>query len=633
MEREEIQSDPALHQKLTKQLDYAMMHTSEATTARKLVFTSYLGASIKNAAQNLLQLPLNAIPEAMHQGAGFHAYTDLLEAGRLSLKWVKEGTTGNKDFDVLMKQAETDGSVIPSLVDAYAPASGDIQNALDTITRQGKGNSWVGQQVGTQLSKFGQNFNNLMRSLSVSSEAVNRRASFFMSLLNSQRKGQKDLRAMYNDAKQFTDFSNFVGSKANRPGYQVSLGQSPWAHSAVLAATAMQSFFFNHVSQIAAYARQASKGDKQAKVALAAGVGHLAVFGGILGLVGASTMEQLLEEVSTWMGHPVSVRKTFRKEVINAMKETFNWDDSSGGRLADTALYGLPAAVGIDTGGSVGLGDPILQYRAGEDISALDLAGPAGSLLQRTGETVGQVKSAFETGNWEGAARQVPFKAWNHLVKIYDAITASDYKTQQGMPLVQNLDGSSSMAVALGFTPRQVTIQRDMQTQVRKGELLRSDELLKANTEIARLLVSAKQSGDPEAIASAQETFEEYVNSTANTANRESMVSSISQIMQRMTRPVTRAPSATGQQGFQEAEETYPEAEVHYADRLPAVFDELEIAQLLDQPDVLVKKLSGLKQAVQHSALTDSLIQEGYYPAQASALSSRNIESLLRTNQ
>jgi hypothetical protein len=254
-------------------------------------------------------------------------------------------------------------------------------------------------------------------------------------------------------------------------------------------------------------------------------------------------------------------------------------------------------------------------------------------LLQRTGETVGQVKSAFETGNWEGAARQVPFKAWNHLVKIYDAITASDYKTQQGMPLVQNLDGSSSMAVALGFTPRQVTIQRDMQTQVRKGELLRSDELLKANTEIARLLVSAKQSGDPEAIASAQETFEEYVNSTANTANRESMVSSISQIMQRMTRPVTRAPSATGQQGFQEAEETYPEAEVHYADRLPAVFDELEIAQLLDQPDVLVKKLSGLKQAVQHSALTDSLIQEGYYPAQASALSSRNIESLLRTNQ
>ncbi len=623
MERPEIQADPALLQRLQTQAEYALSRTSEAPRTRKFIFYSYLGLSIKNALQNFLQLPMNAVPESLASGNGFRSYTDMLQAGALAAKWIKSGTTGDKTFDVLLKQAEADGNVIPNLIDAYAPSSTEIQGALDSIDRQGKGMSFVGQKVDKARTDFMVGFDKVMRSMSVASEGVNRRTSFLMSLLASKRKGVTDLKEMYNTAKQFTDYSNFVGSKANRPGFQVSLGKT-FAHAPLLAATAMQSFFFNHVSQLYAFAKLAAKGDRNAAKGLAAGLGHLVIFGGIFGFVGASTAEQLLEEITDYFGDPVQLKPAMRKQIVNGMKETFNWSEEAGGRLADTAIGGLPALLGIDTGGSVGLGDPLLQFRAGEDVTALDLAGPGGSLVQRYGQTaVSAAKGDFGT-----AARQVPFKALNHAIKVYDAIFDGDYKSQKGAPVVQSLDGGASVATLLGFTPRQVSINRDFQNQIRKNERRNSEDYQSAVTKIARLLENFQQSGNEEDRLEAVKAFNEYVEKTAGTQDRDSMIKSIVQAQTRLRSPTTYPPSLKGQASFDEARATYPEAAVRFAPQLPEFFSEIESAQALEQTDVAVKKLSTAQQAVQRKALYDSLIEAGLSPARASALSTGNTEML-----
>ncbi len=621
--RPEVQADPKLLTRMQTEMEYVLGRTSEWSNARKFIFYSYLGASIKNALQNFLQLPLNAIPEAFAKGAGMHAYTDMLKAGALSVRWLKDGTTGNKTFDVLLKQAETDGSVIPNLVEAYAPSSYDVQGALDSINRQKNGFSWIGQKVDRSKTQFMQGVDRFMRSTSVASEGVNRRISFLMSLLDSQRKQVKDPRAMYNSAKDFTDYANFIGDKANRPGFQVKSGNH-WIHGPLLAATAMQSFVFNHVSQLYAYTKQAFKGDRNAQKAAIAAYGHLLLFSGVLGMVGASTIEQLLEEATGF-----SFKNALRKKVIEGSTEMFDISEEAGGRLADAITTGLPTALGIDAGGSIGLGDPLLQYRAGEDITALDLTGPGGSLVQRYADTV---KSAA-AGDWGTAARKVPLKAWNHIVKVYDAVSDGDYKTQQGMPLVQNLDGSASIATALGFTPRQVSIQRDLQQLRRKNALKSSDEYREATTQIARLLSEFEQTGDQSKLIQANDLFKEYNDSTGGTQDRSSMVQSVAQVQERFRQPTTEAPSMKEQASFDQSRKVFPEAKVHYAEQLPALFDELKTAQLLGQTDVLAKRLGSLDVAVQRRALYDSLIAAGFDPAQASALASENSENLIRSQK
>lgn len=611
--REEIQSDPNLLTRMRQELEYTLGHTTEWSAARKWIFYSYLGASIKNAFQNFLQVPLNALPEAVSRGAGLHAYTDMLKAYAMSAKWMREGSLGDAQFDVLMKQAEADGSVIPSLVDAYAPSGNDIQTALDAINKRNSGFSQLGAKANKTASDFMVGFDKFMRSTSVGSEAVNRRVSFIMSLLDSKRKGVKDPKTMYNIARDFTDFSNFVGDKANRPGYQVKLGGT-WAHGPLLAATALQTFMLNHISQLYAYNKKAQSGDKNAARARNLGLAHLMVFAGVLGLPLASTLEQLAEDETGF-----SFRNWARKN-LGDVRELFGVSEEASGRFADAVLTGLPTALGLDTGGSVGLGDPMLQYRAGEDITALDLLGPGGSLVQRSGETLSEVAK----GNWNTAARKLPVKAWNHLLRIYDAVVDGDYKSQKGMPLVENLNTGASVAVSLGFTPRQASIQREMQSTVRKGVERQTKEYQEAGTKIARLL----EAGD---MLGAQDVMAKYLEDNAGTVDTTDLVDSISSQRQKFRQVTDQPPSARTQGIYDAAREVFPEAKSHYAQRLPELFEQLETARLLGQTDVLTKKLSTLDRAAQVRALYDSLIQAGFSPAQASALSSGNTENLLKT--
>lgn len=620
--RQEIQNDPQLLQRMQQETDYVLSRTSEWKNVRKFIFYSYLGASIKNALQNFLQLPLNAVPEAFAKGAGLHAYSDMIKAGGMSAKWLKDGTTGNKTFDVLLKQAETDGNVIPNLVEAYAPGADDVQNALDSVNKESNGYSWIGQKVDQAKSATLSGLDRFMRSTSVASEAVNRRVSFLMSLQDSTRKGIKDPVQMYNNARDFTDFANFVGDKANRPGFQtIGIGKS-WVHGPLLAATAMQSFVFNHISQLYAYRKQAKAGDANAKKAFNAAMLHLVVFAGVLGIPLASTIEQLTEEYTGF-----SAKNTARKKIIETATGLFDLSEEAGGRWADAITTGLPTALGIDAGGSIGLGDPLLQYRAGEEITGVDLLGPGGSLANRWGQTL----SSAIKGDWNTANRQVPLKVWNHLTKIYDAVSSGDYKSQKGMPIVQSLGTGASVATVLGFTPRQVSIQRDMQNLRRKNDLKDSQKYQETVTQIARKLMDFQQSGDPLVQQEATELFDDYNKSTGYSQDRNDMIQSIVETMGRFRQPTTQPASAKSQQAYDAAASVFPEAKPHYAQQLPLLYEELATAQTLGQDDVLAKRMSSAQQSARRRALYDSLIQAGYSPAQASALSSGNTENLMRS--
>lgn len=614
--RPTVQSDPAMVGRMQREMDYVLSHTNEAAGLRKFVFYNYLGASVRHMFQNLLQVPLNGIPEMMAQGGGMHSYGHAVKAGKLAFDYLKSGTTGNKTFDVLLKQAEKEGITIPNAIEFFAPESGDLQNALDSISGQENGTLNVGEKAKFASSQLFKGFEKFMRSTAVASEQTNRRVSFLMSLLESERTGVKDPKAMFNKANVFTDYVNFVGDKSNRPGFQVKLGQT-WAHAPVLVATAMQSFVMNHISQLYAYGKLAMKGDVQYQKAFATGTLHLLAMAGTMGLPLAQNSEQLFEAVTG-----LSLKEALRRKLILGAKDMFDMQESNGGRIADLVLNGLPKMLGIEASGSIGLGDPLFHVQAGQEPSALDFAGPVGGIIQKGLAGASAVSAdPWSPDSWLTATRTVAPQALNYWLRLADATMKGGYYDRKGAPVVDNLNANSSVSLLGGFTPTEVQNVRDVGTARRKIDDHLSSNYQNAVELTAKALLDFETSGNPTSLTTANEQFSKYLNTVAGTQDRGTMVHSVSERLQQLKSPTFQPPTLKESRPFQEALSSYPGTKYPYAEKIPLLVDELKVAQSLGQQDVLMQKIQGLSVSLMQKALYDQLVATGYEPSQAALLS------------
>lgn len=615
--RKEIQDDPQMQTRMQRELDYVLNRTSEAAGVRKAIFYYYLGASVRHMFQNMMQIPLNGIPEMVAQGGGVHSYKHLFTASKLAAKYLKDGTTGDKTFDVLLKEAEKEGTTIPNAIEFFAPESNDLQIGLDSVAKFSTGKASLGEKAAYGASQLGKGMEKFLRSTAAATEQANRRISFIMSLLESKRRGQTDLRKMYNDAASFTDYVNFVGDKSNRPGFQVKLGQS-WAHSPVLVATALQSFVLNHVGQLYSYGRLAMRGDANYKRAFATGVAHLLFFSGVFGMVGAQTAEQLFESITG-----ISLKTALREKIVLGA-ELFDIQEQNGGRIADTVMHGFPTLLGVDASQSLGLGDLMFKYQAGQDTSALDILGPLGGMVEKTGRGLDKLSAdPFAPQQWLEATRAVAPQALNYWFRLSDAMYKGSYLDSQGLPVVQNLDGKSSASLLAGFTPREVSKVREIQAMRYKENQRIDSEYRNAVDITAKALVEYQRTGNPEALLRANQAFSGYVTEMAGTQDRGSMVKTIAERMNRLETGDFNPPTLKENRRLAEVLSAYPDTEYRFADRLPVLANELKVAQSLGQQDVLLQRLSGLQTAALTSVLYDSLVQAGFDPATAALLSQR----------
>lgn len=625
MSRPEFDADPALKERLGIETDYVLNRSKEAPNLRKFMFNWYLGMSFRFMVQNMTQVPLVGIPQLVAEGTSpFKAYAYYAKALKLASDYTIKGTTGDTQFDILLKQAEKEGVTLPSAIEMFSPQTDEVQEGLDRAAAWSNGDRIPGTFLKQGVSSFSSGLGKLMRSTAIASETANRRISFLMSLLKSKAEFGKemDLRKAFRDANLHTDYVNFVGDKSNRPGIITKFDKSP-GHSVVMVLGALQTFTLNHIGQLYTFRQNWLKGSKADRAAFFTGVAHLLILAGAMGLVGAGTMEELYELVTG-----ISLKTAIRRGLVNQATETFNLTEEAGGRIADGVLGGIPAALGVETGGSLGLGDLFFRFQPGREQSLYDVVGPIGGLVQKGKKMIDVASSnpwspeEFLT-TMRSVGRAGAPQSLNYWIRLADAIDRDSYLTPSGQPLVESLDATGETALALGFQPKSVANVRESQTQMFLAENRRMEEQRTKRDVIAKALFDYESTGNPEKLVLARETFNSYVQDRKGTLDRSSFIDSITAQVNQFRQPVTEAPTLAGYEDFARIAQSYPESIHAFPSRSSAALDELQVSSLLGQPDELMRRVQGLSSTLQQSALYDSLVQGGLPPPIASVVAQR----------
>lgn len=629
----EFDKDVALKNRTQLEANYVLGNTKEWGGVRALAFNWYLGASFRHFFQNVTQIPMTGISQMVQQGAGLHAYAHWMKSMKMASQYLLFGKTGDANLDVLIKQAEKSGVTIPNAIEMFAPTTDKVQSALDSFSKWEKGDSVVGARVKYEASRFMDSFSKVMMATASASEIANRRVAFIMSYLESKRTGETDLRKMYQNAERFTDLSNFVGDKSNRPGFMIRQGfgadgKPLQLHGALLTATSMQSFVMNHVGQLYTFAKQSGIfrnkdfSNPDAK-ALATGVAHLLFFAGAFGLVGAELAEQIFEKFTG-----ISLKTAIRKGIVKSSKELFDMDAEAGGRLADGALGGFPGLLGIDGSQSLGLGSPLVNYKADRELSALDVAGPVGGLVGKAYDA-GDIL-ARNPNEWMRAARVLAPQALNYWMRLHDLMAKDSYLDRRMQPITEGASGKDLLATAMGFNTLSVGKARAVQTAVRKNREAVANDYRDESRIIGQLLHDFETKGDQRSLQEARTRSEAFL-AKYPTQNPSSFVDSIVGQIQQFQAPYTQEPTAKEVSGFRKAYEAYPEVKPRFASHLDAAFESLKVAQLLGQEQVLMSKAESLVESLPEKVMYDSLIRGGSLPPQARALSTqhKSLQTLL----
>jgi hypothetical protein len=611
LERDEIASQPELRQRMEQELDYVLNNQNEFNLARKGVFYYYLGASIRHVIQNAVQIPMNGVSQLMAEGHGLSSYVHFAKAAKLAAQYGITGSTGDKQLDILLKQAEKDGVSFQTSIESPAHDSVELQNALDTIDSQNKGTRIFGEKVPYLVTKGLKGFEKFLQSTSAAAEAANRKTTFIASVLAQRAQKVTDPAKLYGDASKFTNYVNFVGDKANRPGYLIKLNKN-YMHGPVSLASALQSFTINHISQLYSFwekgFKQGSKADKQAFIT---GMAHLLAFAGANGFIGVTLAQELFEEM-------------FGMDVKGAIRRGLIQDLELSDRVADSVMHGLPALAGIDLSSSVGLGSPFLRYQAGQPLTLEQVGGAAIGAAGRVIEGVRAgareiTEDPFDPVQWfqaldKGLRAGAP-TFLSQAQRAFDVVGKSTVMDTKGQPLTDPLDTAESVAAMAGLNPMTVSKQRAANTAIYKSQKKAADSYERATLNVAKLLHLFEQTGNPEWMEKAQTVFDRYVADTEGTQDRGSFVSSIATQLQNFREPTQEAPSLKQMASRRQIHEAYPSAIDRPPSRVSSLLGELEVAQSLGQDDLLLQKLNSLPSSVLEGLITDLLGEAGLSPA------------------
>lgn len=610
LERPELDADPELRQRMEQELNYTLSNQTEYNLFRKGIFYFYLGASHRHIIQNAVQMPLNGVSQMVAGGTGLVAsYKNFGKAAALAVKYNSKGTTGDKVIDILLKQAEKDGLSFQAALEAPVHEGVELQNALDSLNAQREGTIAAGAKLRYAGTRLWKGFEKFLMSTSSAAEAANRKTTFIASVFADRAKGVTDPAQLYKNASEFTNYVNFVGDKPNRPGYLIKEGGRPM-HGPLVLWSALQSFTLNHISQLYAFHKLAKTGSKSDQKAFYTGVAHLLAFAGSMGLVGAATAEALLEEVTG-----VSLKTALRKGLLTVLP----FEDGTVDRISDTILGGLPALAGVDTSNSIGLGSPLFRYQAGQPLGIEQFGGAGVGMLGRVGQAFGQMTSdPFNPQQWWKATRSAAPAFLSNFLRVADVMGAGTVLDRNQQPVSDPLGVAGSTSAALGFTPTQVSKQREVNSHIYKSSKKSAEQYQERTRNIAQEISRFQQTGDPEALLHANNLFSGYLDSVGQLQDRNAMVQSISDQLTEFSGRVTQPPTLKEAASRRRIEGAYPSVKSRYPSNVSSLLQEIEVMMLMGQGDLLEKKLDSLSSSLPDAALTDLLTQAGLQPEDVS---------------
>jgi len=624
LEREELDSNPEMRKRMEDELNYTLSNQTEFNTLRKAIFYYYLGGSFRHVVQNAVQIPLNGISQMVSDGGGLSSYGHFAKGAKLAAKYGFKGTTGDQTIDILLKQAERDGISFQTALENPIHESVDLQNALDSINAQSEGTKTFGKKIsylGTQSLKA---FERFMQSTSAAAEGANRKTTFIASLLKQRADGVSDMRTLYGEASKFTNYVNFVGDKPNRPGFMIKSGGTIW-HGPVSVLSAMQSFTLNHISQLYSFWKKGfQQGSSNDKKAFYTGMAHLLAFSGSMGMIGAATAEAVFEEMTG-----ISLKRAMREGMVTAMTSLSDDEEDKTGlanfadRVSDGVLGGIPNIFGVDASNSIGLGSPLIRYQAGQPITAEQFGGPAAGMIGRVVDGIGEIKAdPFNPQQWWSATRSAAPAFLSQALRVFDVLSKGTVVDKNQQPVSDPLGISGSVATLAGFTPTQVSKQRQFNSEIYKSNKKSADEYQRVVRNISKHLDDFYTGGDEEALLKANQMFSDYLSSVSGLQDRSEFVQAITDQLEEFEGRVTKPASLKGSAERQRLEKTFPSVKSRVPAKTSSLLKSLEVALSLGQDDLLSQKLESLPSSLQSSILNDALTQAGLRPEAAGLIQS-----------
>ena len=520
LSQKEMKANKDLSTQFAKITDYTLnSDQAEYTPARKLIYMHYLGGSIRHFMQNITQPTIVGLPHLIANGISpLKATKNMTAAYKQVTEWNHKGTTGNKELDRLMKQAEDDHVWAPSIQDSYT-GSGDIRTGAESANMYQSGKTGFLRTVDINRKIAGREVENYLKLTGETSEKINRQIGFAMRVNGDAKANATTEQAtdLYRDGVRFTNDINFVGDKSNRPGFVRESGNM---HGTILTMTALQSFTINHLSLLGSYWHQVKHGSVDPKTfklkpdafrlsnpglhGLLTSMGTLVGFAGLLGLPFTSMMDDLVEDVTG-----IKLSTAMKRGLIDVTK-MFDEDQEWGSLLADSLMDGVASQTGVGVGKSVGLGNP-LGYQAGQPASFYDIAGAGGAIVEKGLGAVKQIAGGpLDKTNWaQGweAIQPTAFKYWSNLKEVADDNVERDNK---GKVVSNPLDGGAQLSRALGFTPYEVGKNRATEFEGKREMARRAEQRSNAVNNIAGLLSSAERTGSQDDKTAARKAFSKY---------------------------------------------------------------------------------------------------------------------------
>jgi hypothetical protein len=399
----------------------------------------------------------------------------------------------------------------------YGKLPADVRSVVEELVNRGRIDISLEQDLGrwrstenAKLAKFGR-ASELLRTMAQNIETVNRVATA-VAAYRLESKVSNPTRALnYADKIIYTTHGDYSTGNAPRFSRQ-GIGRL---------ATQFRKFQLIQVSLIARLYNDAFRNEDPdtrmiGKKALAYTVGHTAVIGGAMGLPGFYALSAIYGLLFSDDDEPANPELALRRAIGNDT-------------IADLLTKGVPAALGVDLSGKLGMGQMLSLFPySNVDISrkgvyelvGTAVTGPFGALLGKTAEGV----SAIGRGEYyKGIEQMLPVGLAN-VAKSYRFATEG-ITNRAGDVLLQpeELDFIETMMTAIGLPPKQITDRQFLQATKFEFDEFYNDKA----SEIKRAYTRASKENNTAAKAKAREDWKKLQESRAKNGYTKQPLSSL----------------------------------------------------------------------------------------------------------
>ena len=221
-------------------------------------------------------------------------------------------------------------------------------------------------------------------------------------------------------------------------------------------------------------------------------------------------------------------------------------------------MNGLPAAVGVDASGSLGLGQ-VIGNQAGQPFGLNEVFGATAGFVDTTSTGLRTImKDPMDFGAWREGGLQAAPASVKYMLRLLDATERNNYLDRKGKPILPDgLNAESFAALSIGFTPLQVSKQRAHDFSLMRKEQRYQEKRNTVTHDIARSLFAYQKTGEDQHLQQAKKEMSDFIAENP-WQDAKSLSDSVSLSLKQFYTPLNPTPDLLSQTLLAGLQETYP---------------------------------------------------------------------------